>query len=170
VADRPGPRRALAALLAGAALIASAVPGSAVQPGERLADPALEARARELSRELRCVVCQNQSIDDSDAELAYDLRVLVRQRLKAGDTDQQVLDYVVSRYGDFVLLKPPIKPETWALWFGPAAILVVGGLAVAVFLRRRRTTISSAAAGETADVLTPDEEARLARVIEEHRR
>ena len=98
-------------------------PAHAIQPDEVLADPALEARAREIGRELRCLVCQNQSIDDSDADLARDLRVLVRERLQAGDSDRQVVDYVVSRYGDFVLLRPPVKPATYALWFGPLLIL-----------------------------------------------
>jgi cytochrome c-type biogenesis protein CcmH len=164
-----------AAVLAGTLL--TGAPAGAIQPGERLADPALEARARELSRDLRCVVCQNQSIDDSNAELARDLRVLVRQRLKAGDTDRQVIDYVVSRYGDFVLLKPPLKPETWALWFGPAAMLVLGGLAVGLYVRRRRRPglaggglAGEGGAGEAAAPLSRAEEDRIARVIEEHRR
>jgi cytochrome c-type biogenesis protein CcmH len=97
-----------------------------VLPAERLADPALEARARALSQELRCLVCQNQSIDDSNADLAHDLRVLVRERLVAGDSDANVLAYLTSRYGDYVLLRPPVKPATWALWFGPPALLLAG--------------------------------------------
>ncbi|HYE01440.1 MAG TPA: cytochrome c-type biogenesis protein [Alphaproteobacteria bacterium] len=129
----------------------------AVEPGEKLADPALEARARGISQHLRCLVCQNQSIDDSNAGLAKDLRVLVRERLTAGDTDEQVMDFVVQRYGSFVLLKPPFKPETYALWLGPAAILLVAGFGVAVFLRRRRTE----AVVESAP-LTEAEKRRLA--------
>lgn len=119
-------------------LLAAAGRAAAVEPDERLADPALETRARAVSRELRCVVCQNQSIDDSDAELARDLRRLVRERIAAGDSDRDVLDYVVSRYGDFVLLRPPFRASTAALWAGPAAILVAGAVAVVMFLRRRR--------------------------------
>ncbi|TVR95925.1 MAG: cytochrome c-type biogenesis protein CcmH [Rhodospirillales bacterium] len=108
-----------------------------IQPDEILADPALEARAREIGRELRCLVCQNQSIDDSNAELARDMRILVRARLQASDTDREVLDYVVSRYGDFVRLRPPFKASTLLLWFGPALILAAGGLAMVLFVRRR---------------------------------
>jgi cytochrome c-type biogenesis protein CcmH len=125
-----------------------AVPAWAVQPDEMLADPALEARARRLSRELRCMVCQNQSIDDSDAPLARDLRILVRDRLKAGDDDKQVLDFLTARYGDFVLLKPRITWETAALWGTPAALLLFGGLGLFLFLRRRAP--AAAAAGLTA--------------------
>src|SRR6478736_10464738 len=98
----------------------------AVQPDEVLADAALEARARTLSKELRCMVCQNQSIDDSDAPLARDLRLLVRERLKEGDSDRQVIDFLVARYGEFVLLKPRLSPHTVLLWFGPLAVLVIG--------------------------------------------
>lgn len=113
-------------------------PALAVNPNEMLQDPALEARARDIGSNLRCLVCQNQSIDESDADLARDLRVLVRDRLKNGDSNEQVVDYVVSRYGDFVLLNPPFKLKTYALWFGPAAILLFGVLAIAAFYRRRR--------------------------------
>lgn len=141
-------------------------PAWAVQPDEMLADPALEARARAVSRELRCVVCQNELIDDFNAELAHDLRLLVRERIAAGDSDRQVIDYVVSRYGDFVLLRPPLKAETWALWFGPAIVLVSGGLVLALYLRRR-----ARAEAEPAPLpLTGDEEDRLARTVREHRR
>ncbi len=101
-------------------------PAGAVQPDEVLADPALEARARMLSAELRCMVCQNQSIDDSDAELAHDLRVLVRERLTAGDSDEEVIDYVVSRYGEFVLLKPRFSLRNALLWGTPVLLLVIG--------------------------------------------
>jgi len=109
----------------------------AVEPAERLADPALEARARALSQELRCLVCQNQSIDESNADLAHDLRVLLRQRLAAGDTDRQVLDYLVARYGVFVLLDPPFAPTTYLLWLTPPA-LVLGAGTLLVFRARRR--------------------------------
>jgi|SRR5579864_2579612 len=130
----------------------------AVQPGEQLADPSLEARARAISAELRCLVCQNESIDQSDADLAHDLRVLVRQRLTAGDTDQQVKDYLVRRYGDFILLKPPVKPVTYLLWFGPFVLLAIGALGVIGFLRRR-----SAAAAPSP--LNAQEQKRLARLL-----
>jgi cytochrome c-type biogenesis protein CcmH len=112
-------------------------PAWAVNPDEVLSDPVLEARAREISKGLRCLVCQNQSIDDSDADLAKDLRLIVRERLTAGDSDVQVMDYVVSRYGDYVLLKPPFKASTVVLWLGPAAIAGAGFLAVVMFFRRR---------------------------------
>ena len=109
----------------------------AVEPEERLADPALEARARDISRELRCLVCQNQSIDDSDAELAADLRHIVRERLKAGDDNTQVLDYIVERYGEFVLMKPRLSPYTWALWATPIGILLIGGAGIVLLFRNR---------------------------------
>ena len=118
-------------------LLALAVPAAAVEPNERLADPKLEARARAVSAELRCLVCQNESIDESGADLAHDIRVLLRQRLVAGDTDAQARQYIVDRYGDFVLLKPPVEPVTYLLWFGPFALLVVAGAGMVVALRRR---------------------------------
>jgi cytochrome c-type biogenesis protein CcmH len=129
--------RFLGAVLLAASLLGPP-PAAAVQPSERLEDPVLEARARTLSHELRCLVCQNETIDDSNADLAHDLRVLVRERLKAGDSDQQILDFLTSRYGDFVLLRPPVKPATWLLWFGPPALLALGGIGIALQLRRRR--------------------------------
>lgn len=110
----------------------------AVEPAERLADPALEARARALSQELRCLVCQNQSIDESNADLAHDLRVVVRQRLVAGDTDQQVLDYIVARYGVFPLLHPPFAPATYLLWLTPPALVLGAGIFLLLRARRRR--------------------------------
>jgi cytochrome c-type biogenesis protein CcmH len=128
----------------------------AVQPDEILPDPALEARARALSRELRCMVCQNQSIDDSDAPLARDLRVLVRERLKAGDSDEKVLDFLTARYGEFVLLRPRFSERTALLWMAPAAILLAGGFAIAFSLRRRR-----GAAAAAPEPLTSDEQRRL---------
>ena len=115
------------------------VPSLALIAGEELADPVLEARAREISKELRCLVCQNQSIDDSNAELARDLRVLVRRRLVAGDSDNQVIDYVVSRYGDFVLYRPRVRSWTLALWLAPFVFLVVGGLTLFRIVQRRRS-------------------------------
>jgi cytochrome c-type biogenesis protein CcmH len=110
----------------------------AVEPAERLADPALEARARTLSSELRCLVCQNQSIDESNADLAHDLRLLLRQRLAAGDTDQQVLDYLVARYGVFVLLDPPFLPTTWLLWLAPPLLVLGSGGLLLLRARGRR--------------------------------
>ena len=109
----------------------------AVEPSEMLKDPALEARARSISRELRCLVCQNQSIDDSNADLAHDLRVIVRERLAAGDSDEQVKAYLVARYGDFVLLDPPFKTKTLLLWLGPAILLLLGAGGIYALLRRR---------------------------------
>ena len=153
------------ALLLGALVGWLAVgPAFAVQPDEMLADPALESRAREISKELRCVVCQNQSIDDSNAELARDLRVLVRQRLTAGDSDRQVIDYVVSRYGDFVLLRPPLRPDTYLLWFGPALVLLIGAAAVVLFLRRRARGRQTPA---ESPALTAEEEERLIRLLQD---
>ncbi|WP_425339142.1 cytochrome c-type biogenesis protein [Azorhizobium doebereinerae] len=118
-------------------LLSGAVPAFAVQPDEVLADPALEARARELSRELRCMVCQNQSIDDSDAPLARDLRLLVRDRLKAGDSDRQVLDFLVARYGEFVLMRPVFSLRNALLWGAPLLVLVLGACAAFLTFRRR---------------------------------
>ncbi len=115
------------------------LPALGVEPDEMLADPALEARAREISKDLRCLVCQNQSIDDSNAELARDLRLLVRERLVAGDTNEEVVDHIVARYGDYVLLEPPVKSSTWLLWFGPAVFLALGIVGAVLVLRRRAT-------------------------------
>ncbi|MDT0684078.1 MULTISPECIES: cytochrome c-type biogenesis protein [Roseobacteraceae] len=126
---------------------------AAVEPDEILDDPALEARARGLSAELRCVVCQNESIDSSNAGVARDLRLLVRERLVAGDTDQEVLDYIVARYGDFVLFRPPWKPTTYALWLAPAVIFLGGAIGVTVALRGRRQ--------RTGDALSEEETVEL---------
>ena len=129
-----------AMLIALSLLIAVCVlapPGVAVEPDEMLDDPILEGRARDISKLLRCLVCQNQSIDDSNADLARDLRVVVRERLVAGATNAQVIAFVTARYGDFVLLKPPFKPVTYLLWLGPAVVLVAGVVAIIVVLRRR---------------------------------
>lgn len=120
-----------------AALMLAASPAAAVLPDEMLADPALEARARVISQQLRCVVCQNQSIDDSDAPLARDLRLVVREQLQMGRSDAECMDYVVQRYGSFVLLKPPVEPVTWPLWLGPFAVLLGGGAALYGLSRRR---------------------------------
>ena len=111
-------------------------PALAIRPDEMLANPKLEARARRIDKELRCLVCQNESIDDSDADLAHDLRLLVRRRILAGDTDRQVKQYVVARYGDYVLLKPPFDPETWLLWLGPLAFFGTAAAAATVYFRR----------------------------------
>jgi cytochrome c-type biogenesis protein CcmH len=115
----------------------------AVQPDEVLKDPVLEKRARGISAGLRCMVCQNQSIDDSDAQLAKDLRLLVRERLSAGDTDRQVEDYLVQRYGEFVLLKPVFKGHTLVLWLAPALVLVLGGIGAYAALRRRPSSATA---------------------------
>ena len=139
------------------ALALLAGPAAAVNPDEQLADPALEARALKLSKELRCVVCQNQSIDDSDATLARDLRIILRERISAGDTDKQAVDHLVARYGSFVQLNPPMRLDTAALWFGPLAVLLVGGIGAVVYMRGR----SPARAG----ALTADEEAELAEML-----
>ena len=164
MADRPPPAGRLTAALAALTLICFASPALAIQPNEVLVDPRLETRAREIGRELRCLVCQNQSIDDSDADLARDLRLLVRARLSAGDSDQQVVDYVVSRYGDFVLLRPPLKPETWALWFGPGVIGGVGLMAIVLYFRRR-----ARATGAEPPPLSEADERRIARLLEDGR-
>ncbi|MGE0093392.1 MAG: cytochrome c-type biogenesis protein [Alphaproteobacteria bacterium] len=117
-----------------------AIPAWAVEPDEMLSDPAQEARAREVGQELRCLVCQNQSIDDSNAPLARDLRILVRERIKAGDSNAQVMDFVVARYGDYVRLRPPMRAETYLLWFSPALVLVIALGAMILTLRRRKPT------------------------------
>jgi cytochrome c-type biogenesis protein CcmH len=148
--------------IAGAFALAMLVGSSAyaVQPDEIMADPAKEARARDLSRELRCMVCQNQSIDDSEAPLARDLRLLVRERIAAGDSDSQVIDFLVARYGEFVLLKPRLEPHTLLLWLVPPLVLAGGGLTLWLHSRRR-----SRSAAEAASALTPDEQARLAALM-----
>jgi cytochrome c-type biogenesis protein CcmH len=149
-------RRPLALLVL---LMFAALPARAVQPDEILSDPVLESRARALSEGLRCLVCQNQSIDDSNAPLARDLRLLIRERLKAGDSDAQAIDFVVARYGDFVLLRPRFTPETWFLWIGPFALLLVAG--GFLYLRRRR------GGSEAEKALAPEEEAALKRALDQ---
>ncbi|CAN0374408.1 unnamed protein product, partial [Discosporangium mesarthrocarpum] len=139
------------------------LPATAVEPDEILADPALEERARAISKDLRCVVCQNQSIDDSNAGIARDLRILVRERLVAGDSDEQVVDYVVARYGDYVLLDPPFKQETWALWIGPPLMAAIVATLAVLYIRawqRRRL------AEEGVDTLSPTDRAALDALVE----
>ena len=152
--------------LAAVALVLAAVASSsslAVQPEEMLKDPKLEARARELSRELRCMVCQNQSIDESEAPLARDLRLLVRERLTKGDTDQQVLDFLVARYGEFVLLKPPLESRTIILWALPPVALLAGAIGLFFAVRRRRTGQLEPA------TLSIEERRRLSTLVDEDR-
>ena len=152
--------------LAGAALaaflaLAAATAAHAVEPGEMLKDPKLEARARAIGEELRGLVCQTQSSEDSGADLAHDLRILVRQRVAAGDSDDQVIAYIHARYGDFVLLDPPFKPATWALWLTPPIVLLLGLAGMTVWFRRRRTQVAVAPA-----TLSADEERRVAALID----
>ncbi len=149
-------------LFALALLILTPQIGFAVEPGEILPDPALESRARALSTELRCLVCQNQSIDDSQAPLAKDLRMIVRERLTAGDSDDAVRTYLVQRYGDFILLKPPFKIETLLLWLTPLAVLALGALAL---LRSGRRGVAAAAGSSAA--LSDDEKQKLAGILGE---
>ena len=149
------------ALLSTAYLMAAGEPAAAVQPGEQLSDPKLEARARKLSAQLRCLVCQNQSIDDSNAPLAQDLRILVRERLQTGASDKDVMDFIVARYGEFVLLKPRFGIHTLALWMAPLLILLVVGLFIFARVGRRR------GGGQTSEALSSDEEAELKRLLEE---
>jgi cytochrome c-type biogenesis protein CcmH len=151
-------RRTAQLALAALAFLVLVMPAAwAVQPDEQLDDPVLEERAREISAELRCLVCQNQSIDDSNAPLARDLRILVRERLKAGDSNQEVLDYITARYGDYVLLRPPFRATTWILWLGPFVLLaLVLGLLGFIVVRRRRKTPPA-----PPPPLTPEERAKL---------
>jgi cytochrome c-type biogenesis protein CcmH len=154
-------RRFLALMMA--VMLAWRVAAHAVQPDEVMPDPALEARARALSREIRCMVCQNQSIDDSDAPLARDLRLLVRERVAGGDSDAEVRDFLVARYGEFVLLKPPFELHTLLLWLLPPLVLIGGALAL---WRRRRSSLAEGADGQPLP-LTADEEARLKALLAE---
>lgn len=140
------------------------VPALAVEPEEVLEDPVLEAEAREISKQLRCLVCQNQSIDESNAGLARDLRKLVRARLVAGDTREETLDYVVSRYGDYVLLKPPVKRQTLALWWAPVIFAVIAILAFVVIFTRGRAQSVAAEVKDPA-ALTPEEQEQLKRLL-----
>ena len=146
------------------AMIAGSQGAHAVQPDEVMSDPVRESRARDLSRELRCMVCQNQSIDDSDAPLARDLRLLVRERIASGDSDAQVIDFLVARYGEFVLLKPRFNSHTLLLWLLPPLALAGGGLALWANMRRRSG--SGARDDDSLVKLTADEEARLERLLD----
>jgi len=155
-------RSLLWAAFAVAALLAMSGPSFAVKPDEMLSDPALEARAQAISKDIRCVVCQTENIDESDADIAHDLRVIVREQLKAGATDDQVRQFLVARYGDFVLLKPPFKAKTFLIWTGPFLLLFAAG--AGVFLYYRRT----AATRHEAVPLNAAEEARLQRFLKDH--
>ena len=154
------PARAIVLLVLGLAAV-SAWPAWAVQPDEVLADPALEARARAISEGLRCLVCQNQSIDDSDAPLAKDLRVVVRERLKAGDSDQEIKDFVVARYGEFVLLKPRLSARTALLWFATPVLFAAGLILIWLAHRRRMAAVQ----GVTP--LSASEKRKLKRLLDE---
>jgi cytochrome c-type biogenesis protein CcmH len=144
------------------ALLLACAPGHAVEPTEMLKDPALEARARDIGRGLRCVVCQNQSIDDSNAEVAHDMRRAVRDRLTAGDSDQQVYDFMVARYGDYVLLRPPLKSSTLLLWLGaPLLLILVGGVLLLAAHRRRPAAVPQP--------LSAEEQRKLAALLERDR-
>jgi cytochrome c-type biogenesis protein CcmH len=142
-------------------VVLAALPAHAVQPDEVLQDSALEARARAISEGLRCLVCQNQSIDDSDAPLAKDLRVLVRERLKGGDSDQEIVDFIVARYGEFVLLKPRFEAHTLLLWFATPAVFLVALLLIALAYRRRN------ASAESLAPLSVNEKRRLKRLLDQ---
>ena len=157
-------KRILACVFALSVMIGSSA-AYAVQPDEIMSDPAKELRARHLSRELRCMVCQNQSIDDSEAPLARDLRLLVRERIAAGDSDGQVLDFLVARYGEFVLLKPRLEPRTWLLWLLSPLALAGGGLVL--WVQGRRRSRSATGQDNSTVKLTAEEEARLKELIAE---
>ncbi|HCH72976.1 MAG TPA: cytochrome c-type biogenesis protein CcmH [Ochrobactrum sp.] len=153
-------RSAFAALLLGAALAFQGTAALAVNPDEVLSDPVLEKRTRTISGELRCMVCQNESIDDSNAELARDLRILVRDRLKEGDSDEQVMDFIVDRYGEFVLLKPRLNARTILLWGFPVVILLIGAVALVFAFRGRKRV------GQAPQPLTESEKAELSRLLD----
>jgi len=154
----------LLAALASPVLVLSVatVPAYAVEPRERLADPALESRARKISEELRCLVCQNESIDESGADLAHDIRIFLRERLTAGDTNVQAIQAVVSRFGAFVLLRPPVEPATYVLWYGPPALVLAGLAGTFLWLRRRQPVATDAAP------LSPEENQRLDGLMREN--
>ncbi|HEV7463505.1 MAG TPA: cytochrome c-type biogenesis protein [Methyloceanibacter sp.] len=157
----PFPRSLCALFLLLALCVLAALPAHAVQPDEVLQDPALEARARTISEGLRCLVCQNQSIDDSDAPLAKDLRLLVRERLKAGDSDQAIVDFIVARYGEFVLLSPRFEAHTLLLWFATPAVFLAALLLIALAYRRRK------ASAESLAPLSLNEKRRLKRLLDQ---
>jgi cytochrome c-type biogenesis protein CcmH len=156
--------------LLGAALLAASLlsPAAfAVEPDEILDDPALEQRAREISKGIRCVVCQNESIDSSNADLAKDMRVLIRDRLQAGDSNAEVKAYLVDRYGDYVLLNPPMKPETYLLWFGPAAVLLLGAAGVIMYFRRYSPASPTASGSAINRPLSDEEHGKLRQLLDE---
>jgi cytochrome c-type biogenesis protein CcmH len=155
-------RARAARVLLALALVVLPLAAAAVQPDEVLPDPALEARARAITKELRCVVCQSESIDDSNADIARDLRLLVRERIVAGDSDEEVLAFVVDRYGEFVLFRPPFTPGNAALWFSGPALLIGGGAIAFAFIRRRARVPAA-----PPRPLTPDEKARLAPILDD---
>jgi cytochrome c-type biogenesis protein CcmH len=157
----PSRQSLFAVVLAVALSFFAALPAYAVQPGEILPDPALEVRARAISEGLRCLVCQNQSIDDSDAPLAKDLRLLVRERLKAGDSDQEIADFIVARYGEFVLLRPRLSAHTALLWFATPAVFAAALSLIWLAYRRRK------AAAQALAPLSPNEKRRLKRLLDE---
>ncbi len=152
--------RKVAALLAVVVMMATSMPSAfAVNPGEMLKDPVLEKRAREISGRLRCLVCQNQSIDDSDADLAHDLRLLVRERITAGDNNNQVLEYLVNRYGEFVLLRPRFTLKTYILWGTPVVLILIGGFVLMNSMRKR---------GKSAPApLSDEEQLALAKILDD---
>src|SRR5947209_6269376 len=152
-------------LVAAVLSLAILSPAIALGPDEVLSDAALEARARALSKELRCMVCQNQSIDDSDAPLARDLRLLVRERLEAGESDQQILDFLVGRYGEFVLLKPRFSGHTALLWSWPIGVVLIAGAGLALAGRRYRQRTAAQLATAQVATLTPAEQGRLAEIL-----
>ena len=157
----PFPRSLCALFLLLALCVLAALPAHAVQPDEVLQDPALEARARTISEGLRCLVCQNQSIDDSDAPLAKDLRLLVRERLKAGDSDRAIVDFIVARYGEFVLLRPRFEAHTLLLWFATPAVFLAALFLIALAYRRRK------ASAESLAPLSVNEKRRLKRLLDQ---
>ena len=159
---RAGVHRRAAAILAALMLLVAAPPAMAVQPDEVLADPVLEERARDISAGLRCVVCRNESIDQSNAEIARDLRLLVRERLVAGDSDDDVMAYVVARYGEYVLMRPTMTGGNILLWLAPLALILAGGALSLVYIRRR-----AAAPAPAEAALSPEEEARLQAILKE---
>ena len=159
------PLRGLLAVLGALVLLFGAFPAArAVEPEEMLKDPKLEARARAISRNLRCLVCQNESIDESNADLAKDLRVLLRERLKAGDTDEQAVQYLVDRYGEYVLLKPRLAPHTLFLWVGPFLVLLIGG---AILWRKRKLLATAPEAARAESDLSEEERERLKKLLDD---
>jgi cytochrome c-type biogenesis protein CcmH len=159
--EGPGRWQARLPLLALVLILFSSLHVFAVEPGERLANPALEARAEAIGGALRCLVCQNESIEESNASLAHDIRVLLRQRLLAGDTDAEARQAIVNRYGEFVLLNPPMRPATYVLWFAPAGLLVLGFIGIAVWMWRRPTSVA------VVQPLDTTEQCRLERLLQE---